>query len=540
MSKEAQSKSCPNCQTATKAESRFCINCGHDFSKLQQSPPARPATVIERLCPKCKTAVGASAVFCGNCGATLDKVLAKQAERLPLLASAILAAVAAGFLIVIIAGSNQPVVSFREKLLATVPGDPKPGSFPFLTFNRAESKVAYSIKENDQNYVFDGERRLTNFDSADRPVFSRDGQRFAYVAKDDRKASTEFVVVDGKRGPSVDGVYSLGFSPDGRLIYEAKSSDKWSLLIENEKGPTLDYIIYYVFARDAKTIAYQGRLGDKYVVITDGKQGELFDEVSYLTISRYGTAVAYRAKQNGKWYVVVNGQKSQGFDSIEDGPVLSEDGNKVAYVAYEKWTSSLSPRHEPQLATIAYQEATGGYRKLLMIGDKRQELDYATTIYGLLLSPDASKVAYKVRKNGKYHVIDGERRSPDYDLITALTFAPDGSRIAYIAYQGGKAFIVTGDTRGPSFDDVYSPYFSPDSSRIAYVAKQADKRVMVVSRVENMSQGFGNIVGPECDIIYAPIFSIDGSRVAYGAIQGKQIFWKVMEADTDMIFFPDK
>ena len=541
MSKEALSKSCPDCQTPMSAEARFCINCRHDFSEPPRQPETfRPPPVAGRVCPKCKAGVGANAIFCGNCGGALGKQRAGQAESLPIIARAILAIVALAYLAVIIAGSDQPIVSFRERLLATIPGDPKPGSFPFLSFKRTEPKVAYSIKENDQSYVFDGERKLADFDSAERPVFSRDGSRFAYVAKDDRKSNNEFVVVDGKRGPAVESVSSLNFTSDGRLVYEGKVSDKWSLFVENEKGTTLDYIFYYLFARDGKTIAYLGRLGDKYLIVADGKQGELFDDVTYLTVSRYGTTVAYRAKQNGKWCVVVNGKKGPFFDSIEDGPVVSEDGSKVAYAGYESLTSSLSPQREYGLANIAYQSAAASPRKILMIGDKRQDLDSAATIYGLVFSPDASKVAYKVRKNNKYYVMNGESRSPEYDLITALTFAPDSSRVAYVAYQSGKGFVVVGDARGPSFDDAYSPYFSPDSSRIAYVARQADKRVMVVSRVDKLSPGFGNNVGPECDIVYPPIFSIDGSAVAYGAVQGKQVFWKVARADDDSQFLIDK
>src|ERR1044071_8519401 len=235
MSKEALSKSCPNCGMAVSTESRFCINCRHELSQ----PPASPQlTVLEHICPKCKMTVGRAATFCGNCGAALGK----QTEEIPLLARAILAIVAIAFLIIIFAGSNQPRVAFREAYLASLPGDTKSSAVPFLSFNRAEPKVAYSAKDSDQPYVYDGDKRLRDFDSAEKAIFSRDGSRFAYVAKDDRKATTEFVVVDGKRGPSVDGVGTLSFSPDGRVVYGAKLSDKWSIYVEHEKGPTYDSV----------------------------------------------------------------------------------------------------------------------------------------------------------------------------------------------------------------------------------------------------------------------------------------------------------
>ncbi|MGA9773345.1 MAG: zinc ribbon domain-containing protein [Blastocatellia bacterium] len=535
MSKEVLSTSCPNCTATVSAESRFCINCRHELS---QSNTSRPPTVLEQVCPKCKAGVGQSATFCGNCGASLDYQARAQAGEFPLPARAILAVVAIAFLIIIFAGSNQPRVAFREAYLSSLPADSKPGALPFLSFNRAEPKVAYSAKDNDQPYVYDGDRRLRDFDSAEKAIFNRDGSRFAYVAKDDRKAITEFVVVDGRRGPAVEGVGTLSFSPDGRIVYGAKLSDKWSIYIEHEKGPTYDSVYYPVFARDAKTITYIGRLGDKYVAVTDGKQGEMFDDISFPVNSRYGTTVAYRARQNGKWFVVVNDKKGPAFDSIEDGPAVSEDGGKIAYVAYESPLSRLSPERDDGLANIAYQSATSAMRKILMIGDKRQELDYSTTIYGLLFNPEGSRVAYKVRKYNKYYVMDGDKKGPEYDLITALVFTPDGSRVAYAAYQSGKGFIVVGDTNGPAFDEVYPPSFSPDGSQIAFVAKKADKRMMIIGDVSHLTYSYQT--GPECDVVYFPLFSIDGSSVAYGAVQGQSIMWKVMSVNDVSPFSVDK
>lgn len=517
------------------AEARFCINCRHELSQPPASPDnSRQPTVMERFCPRCKATLGAAATFCGNCGVALDN----HTEEFPLVARAILAIVALAFLIIIFAGSNQPRIVFRQAYLTSLPGDAKPGNLPFLSFNRARPAVAYAAKDNDQSYVFDGDNRLRDYDSAEKPVFSRDGSRFAYVAKDDRKATTEFVVVDGQRGPSVDGVGTIGFSPDGRLVYGAVLSGKWSIYIEHEKGPTFDSIYYPTFARDAKTVSYMAKLGDKYLIVTDGKPGEMFDDVSYVNISRYGATVAYRAKQNGKWFVVVNDKKGPNFDSIEDGPAVSEDGSKVAYVAYEGLFGISAPRREYGLVNAAYQSATSPPHKVLMIGDEKQNLDYATVSYGLLFNPEGYRVAYKVRKNNKYYVMDGDKKGPEYDLITSLVFTPDGSRVAYAAYQNGKAFLVVGDITGPPFDDVYPPSFSPDSSQVAFVARKADKRVMIVSDIKSLTYFYQT--GPECEVIYPPLFSIDGSSVAYGAVEGQSIMWKTMSLNEVSQFHVDK
>jgi hypothetical protein len=39
----------------------------------------------------------------------------------------------------------------------------------------------------------------------------------------------------------------------------------------------------------------------------------------------------------------------------------------------------------------------------------------------------------------------------------------------------------------------------------------------------------GDKVGPPFDSVTQPVFSPDGSKVAFGAMQGKELWWKVME-----------
>ena len=68
------------------------------------------------------------------------------------------------------------------------------------------------------------------------PVFSGDGQHFAYVT---HKGPKSCVVVDGQAGAEYDKVAeaALIFSPDSkRVVYAAKTGAKWSVVVDGQVG----------------------------------------------------------------------------------------------------------------------------------------------------------------------------------------------------------------------------------------------------------------------------------------------------------------
>ena len=160
----------------------------------------------------------------------------------------------------------------------------------------------------------------------------------------------------------------------------------------------------------------------------------------------------------------------------------------------------------------------------------------------VVVSPDATKLAYVARADGKQRVVVDGQEGKLYDEIVAgriraccIVFSPDGKRVAYVARSGGKSLVVVDGTEGKPYDEIDMDYilFSPDSKRTAYRARAGTEWVVVVdsqeskryaglgSREVSYKRGritYGVICGPPL------AFSPDGTRLAYLAALGGKWF----------------
>jgi predicted nucleic acid-binding Zn ribbon protein len=491
---------CSNCGQVVSGDAKSCKYCAFELAQPAPIGALLMPPYQNRNCPSCGAAVSTTATFCGSCGAAVGRRIRKT--RITMAVALTLVAVAAA-LAYILTG-NKVRVSFEEKLLSTIPSNARLANVP--SFNPTGTKVAYAAGEGNPERVtfFDGDRMITEFLFAGSPVFSRNGRKLAFIASNDPRSSKGFVVVDGKRGPMIEEMHGPPiFNSDGsKLAYAGKQSDKWYVFAGDDKSEGYDQVDNLTFSRDGNKMAYVAKQGNRYFVVTDYKRGEEFDSVKRIVISRYGDTVAYIAGRANKEFIVINDRMGPPFEYLSGEPAISEDGQKVAYLAHDK---------DPGV--------------LLVTGDKKERLGDWYEIYGLLLSPDGSKAGYKVKKDGQFFVVIGANREPNFDHIEAFVFSPDGKRGAYTVRENHKEFVVVGDKRGPAFDHVESPYFSADSNRWAYRAKQGDKWVIVTAGV---SVG-GDKITRDFDYVDIPVFSRDGSKVGYGAVQGKELWWKVID-----------
>ena len=90
-----------------------------------------------------------------------------------------------------------------------------------------------------------------------KPAFSPDGSKVAYVARN-TKMGKSCVVVNGKAGDLHDGLDErfLTFSPDDtRFAYAATDGGKWFRVVDGKRGPTFDGVgIDFVFSSDGKRV----------------------------------------------------------------------------------------------------------------------------------------------------------------------------------------------------------------------------------------------------------------------------------------------
>jgi roadblock/LC7 domain-containing protein len=319
-----------------------------------------------------------------------------------------------------------PRVSFEEKLLATIPEDFK------------EPEVGWWA------------------------TFSCDGSRVAYAAKQNGK---EFLVVEGKRGPSFDILPPLYvFSPDGNTV--AYLGVNWN-------------VIYVVIGEKRALVQIGG--------IKEGPLGGLLHATLPLDL----------------W-----------------APEFSPDGTKVAYPrTWDLMKMSIAIVDDK---SAEYKSLEKGEDFTIVLGHGGPEFhDVASPVF----SPDGKQLAYAARLWMKWFIVVGDNRGPEFDDIGRPVFSPDGKTVAYRADLHHKRFIVVGDNRGPEFDDIGVPVFSPDGKTVAYWAglkekKKEKKKELIV---------IGDKQGAEADAVGRPVFSPEGKKVAYGAFQGRELWWKVVD-----------
>jgi WD40 repeat protein len=107
------------------------------------------------------------------------------------------------------------------------------------------------------------------YDEAAQPVYSGDGSRYAYIAKQKKRI---FLVVNGKECPAFDMVVSPLFSPDGKfIVYRARKDGKRFVVVADASGkilkqhPAYEQVFQPVFSPDGKSVAYGVKDGNKLV-----------------------------------------------------------------------------------------------------------------------------------------------------------------------------------------------------------------------------------------------------------------------------------
>ncbi|KKW40890.1 MAG: hypothetical protein UY90_C0068G0003 [Candidatus Peregrinibacteria bacterium GW2011_GWA2_54_9] len=239
------------------------------------------------------------------------------------------------------------------------------------------------------------------------------------------------------------------------------------------------------------------------------EQSRAFDWVSAPFFAPDDQAVvsvgAVGSLRNGAQYAVTVGREEWGnFDGV-GVPVLSDDGNTVAYV------------QRAGNGAVAVRETRGGER-------------VASRTYGDVLSvaldPSGRRIAFVAAEGGRqFVVVDGVEGSR-YERVSVpyrgalwdpplLRFSDDGGTVSYIASEGNRSFVVVGGEEGVAYRAVYPPVFLPGSQEVAYLALDDEQQLhVVVGGRAFMAGRVGNIQCPSYRE-YPPVLSADVSRIAF-------------------------
>ena len=187
-------------------------------------------------------------------------------------------------------GTDLPVVDGREGAFRGEIWGGTRGGGGTLRLNYDGTRHAFVARKGNApafGVVIDSAMDRPTVDPNDgAPVFSPDGTRLAYIA---REGSQRFVVLDGKPGAKHEAVYkgTLTFSPDsGRLAYFAgKGGMAVAVLDDVEGSPHRDAMVSTLrFSPDGTKLAYAAQLeSGKWAIVVNGKPGAAFDYIGSFT-----------------------------------------------------------------------------------------------------------------------------------------------------------------------------------------------------------------------------------------------------------------
>ncbi len=273
---------------------------------------------------------------------------------------------------------------------------------------------------------------------------------------------------------------------------------------------------------NGRRVAFVGNRGDGERVVVDGIEGEPYKETRWpVTVSRNGAAVAFTAVWQGRRYVVVNGQRGPPLNEFVFAPRLSADGSTVAYtigysqvVVGEAAGPLFDDASDPVLSDDGTWHAYRADDHIILNGRKLGPFEDVSIPS---LTPDGRVLVYGAKIAGRWHLVNGDQKTPVTRPIHSVFVSADGSRCGYLTLtKSGLEVIVDEQVLG-QHGARQPPLFSPDAKTVAF---RDGNHVLVGAR---KSARFDEI-GPLS-------FSADGKHVVFGARRGRELLRVVLAVD---------
>ncbi len=298
--------------------------------------------------------------------------------------------------------------------------------------------------------VVDG-KAFGPYSDVTRPIFSRDGVRFAFAAAPRRDSF--LVVVDGQPSQEYEGVGGgPTFSEDGRHIAFVRATKRDGFaIVDGVPSQSWKYIWteQSFFAPDGSHVAYAARNNAGWAVILDGKRlDETAAEGIHSVHLLSGGTVLYVADRKGKRFVVA-GDKSEGPYEDIVGLSVSADRQHYTYVAKlgkKQFAVICDGNKVQELEDLPLSDPLlrGGACFYVV---KRGDRAVAFRDGQELLSVDGKKGVYRAFSNDGEHFAFIGSRGPSRIVSRDGRESAVGADIAFLALSpaGRRLVLVGGD-----------------------------------------------------------------------------------------------
>lgn len=353
--------------------------------------------------------------------------------------------------------------------------------------------------------------RLGRPDSREEPpcmVWSRDGNRYAYIGYSDRNI---IMIVDGKeitRFPAPrPAAFRLQLTGDTgkRMMCEMSARgriDMLELWVDGKKMPgKIRDVDEVLLSSDGSRFAYIATV-DKFFVtsaIVDGQDIDLDGDC--LAFSGDGKHYYARLRKGDDHWLVTSGRRQ-----------------KMPGLIRQIYTS---PKSEG--VAVVLQSPERG-TEFLYVNGKVVEGSECSWIKDVMISPDGKRIAAICHLGQDRQVVflDGKKgreyhEIPSIFARTPMAFSVDSSKFAYIASKDKKQYVVVNEEESMGYFGEASYKFSADGKRVAHGGKES---ILVASSVTIDGKTEKIALEAKFDTF---VFSLDGSRYAYEG-DGGQVF----------------
>lgn len=351
------------------------------------------------------------------------------------------------------------------------------------------------------------------YDEVKDASFHIDSGKYAYIA---RKGTKVCVIDNGKVGKLYDIINIIQFTADGTVVYAAKSSDKWVIVVgSNESQPFESVSDVRVFlSPDGKRLAYAAldSMNKKVHLIVssldfkDKVTGKEYDSISSMRSNSSKSHLVYSAGINRKKSLVVFDFKAPGCSekatNVYDDVLLYSIANDGAH--------------------LSYLAARGG-QNVLITDDHESIIPRLDMTLNFFISQQGNTIFSSVQKDKVVTFYNGQAGVNTFTFVDFMSFSTDGLHYVFVGERASKSRIVVDGKLGPEYDKIVNPRFSPDGTRVVYRARNSGQRFAVTADLQAQTIK----EHPQYEAVWDVFFSPDSKNVGYGVKIGQELWWKV-------------